>query len=291
VPWLVQGQFLTVGEHQRRDQAEPFLADLRGELDALRLKLGNRRADVVAHEIQLVMSTVIRGVRGELSRRQLEDEPAASGIDRRQAQNVVQEGADRLWILREDDRVHTSDHDFDQPTPLASALAVVLLNDRTGSRAGEPARVWLVLVGAWGAASFENDSASDWFYLVEEAVEPGGVIASALDHALGEADYLDLDSSCAAIAAAELSACCAGQAPDGLPDHIRRWVYENPHRPHDSEIEHAVQAVVRVRSESELRELWDDGELGHENAWLREVDDLIARLRRSGTDAPATLRP
>ena len=75
-------------------------------------------------------------------------------------------------------------------------------------------------MGAWGAASFENDAASDWFYLVEEAIDPGAVIASALDNALGEADKLDLDASWA-IAAAELSAACAGQALARLPDHVR----------------------------------------------------------------------
>jgi hypothetical protein len=46
-----------------------------------------------------------------------------------------------------------------------------------------------------------------------EAVDPGATIASALDHALGEADYLVLDPSREAIAAAELSACCAGRPP------------------------------------------------------------------------------
>jgi hypothetical protein len=80
----------------------------------------------------------------------------------------------------------------------------------------------------WGAASFENEPASDWFYLVEEAVDPGAIIASALDSACGEADYLGLDTSCDAIAAAELSASCAGHAPDRLPDHVRRWVDAHP---------------------------------------------------------------
>ena len=46
----------------------------------------------------------------------------------------------------------------------------------------------VVGVGEWGAASFENDAASDWFLLVEEAVDPGGVIASSLDSAVGESD-------------------------------------------------------------------------------------------------------
>jgi hypothetical protein len=148
-----------------------------------------------------------------------------------------------------------------------------------------------VAVGAWGAASFENDPASDWFYLVEEAVDLGGVIASALDDALGEADYLGLDASCEAIAAAELSASCAGHPAERLPDNVRRWVEGHPHQPHDSEIDQAVQAVQRVRAESELRDLWDETADGQANSWLHEVDDLIARLGRSGTGEPATLSP
>ena len=122
-------------------------------------------------------------------------------------------------------------------------------------------------------------------------MDPGAVIASAIDHALGEADYLELDASCEAIAAAELSASCAGQAPARLPDRVRGWVDANPHQPHDAEIEQAVQAVSRVRAESELRELWDEAVEGHENEWLREIGDLIARLRRSGVGDPATLSP
>ena len=145
-------------------------------------------------------------------------------------------------------------------------------------------------MGAWGTGSFENDAASDWFYLVEEAVDPGPVIVSALDDALAEAGYLELDAACAAVAAAELSASCAGEVPDDLPDHIRRWVSSHPHQPHADEIEHAVRAIQRIRDEGELRELWDE-ESGRDNAWLRAVDDLVARLRRSGTDVPAAIRP
>ncbi len=146
-------------------------------------------------------------------------------------------------------------------------------------------------VEAWGIASFENDRATDWFLLVEEAVEPGEVIASALDTALGDADYLGLDAACEAIAAAELSASCAGRAPDRLPDDVRRWVDTHPHRPHDSEIEHAILAVERVRAESELRERWEEDVDGRKGRWLDEVDDLIARLRHSGAGDPVTLSP
>lgn len=144
---------------------------------------------------------------------------------------------------------------------------------------------------AWGVASFENPPARDWFFLLEEAVDPGGVIASALDGALGEADYLGLNPSCEAIAAGEISASCAGHAPDNLPDHVRAWVDAHPHQPHDSEIDQTMQAVKRVREESELRDYWDENVEGQDDRALREVHGLIARLRCSGAGDPATLSP
>jgi hypothetical protein len=52
--------------------------------------------------------------------------------------------------------------------------------------------------GSLGTASFENEPASEWFLRVEEAVEPGAVMRSALDAALGDADYLGLDAACEA---------------------------------------------------------------------------------------------
>jgi uncharacterized protein DUF4259 len=148
-----------------------------------------------------------------------------------------------------------------------------------------------VAVDAWGTASFENEPANDWFLLVEEAVDPGEVIASTLDTALGDADYLGFDTACEAIAAAELSASCAGHAPERMPDDVRRWVEDHPHRPHNSEINHAILAVERVRAESELRDLWDEDVDGRADRWLGEIDDLIARLRHSGAGDPATLSP
>jgi Domain of unknown function (DUF4259) len=144
-------------------------------------------------------------------------------------------------------------------------------------------------VGVWGAASFENDPASDWFLLVEEAVDPGAVIASALDSAVGESEYLGLDQSCEAIAAAELSASCAGHAPARLPDQVRPWADTHPHQPHDSEIDQALQAVQRVRTESELRDYWDGNV--EADRWRRELDDLITRLEHSRGGQPPALSP
>ncbi len=52
-----------------------------------------------------------------------------------------------------------------------------------------------------------------------------------------------------------------------------------------------MQAVQRVRVESELRDLWDETAEDQANAWLREVDDLLSRLGRSSAGDPATLSP
>jgi hypothetical protein len=138
-------------------------------------------------------------------------------------------------------------------------------------------------------ASFENDAAGDWFLLVEEAPDPGAVMASAIDEVLSAAEFPEVDVSREAIAAAELCACCAGQLPDRLPDNVDAWVQANPHGPHADEVELAVQAVARVRDESELRDLWDASE--DRSRWLAEVDDLMSRLGRSSAGSPPSVSP
>jgi len=149
--------------------------------------------------------------------------------------------------------------------------------------------VYRPLVGSWGVASFENDAAGDWFLLVEEAPDPGAVMASAIDDVISAAGFLEVDVCCEAIAAAELCACCAGQLPDRLPDNVDGWVQANPHGPHADEVELAIQAVTRVREESELRDLWEDSE--DCSQWLAEVDHLLSRLRRSSAGSPPSVSP
>jgi hypothetical protein len=138
-------------------------------------------------------------------------------------------------------------------------------------------------VETWGGASFENESASEWFYGMEEADDPGAVMAAALDEALSTAEQLGVDACSEAIAAAELVAACAGRLPSRLPDRVLRWVRSHPHRPTSDELSDATHAVRRIRAESELSELWTDSvEDPDENEWLPEIDDLLARLRDCG---------
>ncbi|MGZ4172849.1 MAG: DUF4259 domain-containing protein [Solirubrobacteraceae bacterium] len=136
----------------------------------------------------------------------------------------------------------------------------------------------------WGTASFDNESASEWFYEMEEAHDPGAVMAAALDEALSSAERLGVDTSSQAVAAAELVAACAGHLPPRLPDRVLRWVQAHSHRPASDELADATDAVRRIRAESDLSEFWADGvEDPDENEWLPEIDDLLARLRDCGT--------
>ena len=63
----------------------------------------------------------------------------------------------------------------------------------------------------------------------------------------------------------------------------------NPHAPHADAIELAVQAVTRVREESELRYLWEAR--GDRSQWLAELDDLLSRLGRSSAGSPPSVSP
>jgi hypothetical protein len=50
-----------------------------------------------------------------------------------------------------------------------------------------------------------------------------------------------------------------------------------------------VQAVTRVREESELRDHWD--RTGDRSQWLAAVNDLLARVERAGAGRPPSVAP
>ena len=94
----------------RGEQSKAFVADRAAELDSLSLELGNGRMDVVAHEIELVATGLVSRVSGELSGWEGEDEPAVMRVNPWELEDVPEEGAELLGILRVDDRVNAEDH-------------------------------------------------------------------------------------------------------------------------------------------------------------------------------------
>jgi hypothetical protein len=128
-------------------------------------------------------------------------------------------------------------------------------------------------VGAWGPGSFDNDDALDWLAELTEGSSLGPVnTAFAL---VQEADYLEAPDAAAAVAAAEIVAALMGRPPADLPEEAAEWVQAHPSTPGATLVARARGSVIRVREDSELKELWEEGDAGE---WHASMDELAARL-------------
>jgi hypothetical protein len=132
-------------------------------------------------------------------------------------------------------------------------------------------------MGAWGYGSFENDSALDW---LGNDFRPRG--AAAVEEALRaaaespEGAYLDVDDASAAVAATEFVAAARdgdhsklGSALNDFAAH--RQFLTSPHL-----LPLARQALDRILRQSELRDLWTEGQ---DRSRINEMNSLSARLR------------
>ena len=124
----------------------------------------------------------------------------------------------------------------------------------------------VIHMGAWGAGSFENDAVLDWTYTFAE--EPSlAALREKLEEVvnLDPEEYLDSDPCYEAVGAAETVAALKGKPNPELPDRIRAWADAQPKGTGGELIDLAVAAVVRVESESELVDLFDEN--GRDEAW------------------------
>jgi hypothetical protein len=108
--WLIDSNLATAGQPKRCHQAEALLADLFRELDPLGAQLFDRRANVLAHQVQLVVGIAVSGMSGQLGGRQGEDQPPSAGIDRGEIEHLAKEGSVCFSIAGENDRVNADDH-------------------------------------------------------------------------------------------------------------------------------------------------------------------------------------
>jgi len=129
-------------------------------------------------------------------------------------------------------------------------------------------------MGAWGYGSFENDSALDW---VENSFRRSG--AAAAEQAFGSAAegvYLDVDEASAVVAAAEFVAAArdGDVSKLGAAQNVFATYRQSLSSPHLLPL--ARKALERVLRQSELLELWTEGQ---DKTWLKEMKHLSARLR------------
>jgi len=127
-------------------------------------------------------------------------------------------------------------------------------------------------MGAWGLLFDENDDAADW--LAEFGDSPQwSIVDQALE--LRDDEYLEAPECSNALAAAEVVAAALGKASPRLEPEIVAWAR---HTPEEAELRRAKAraALIRVRDDSELGELWQDSD---EHAdWQSSVNETLSRL-------------
>ena len=134
-------------------------------------------------------------------------------------------------------------------------------------------------MGAWGHLNFENDTALDLVYEIEEK----GVdrIKNAIEavNSREEDSFLDSDLCSEALAAIEYIAAAKDKGSEDFPEDAEEWL-----TPANKEsllairnlIPKSKQAIDRIQHNSELKDLWEETE--DFNEWTKALEDLATRI-------------
>ena len=128
---------------------------------------------------------------------------------------------------------------------------------------------------------FENETACDWLYKLEDR-EDLSLVIDSLDNVLdvGE-DYLEAFEAEEGLAAAETVARLKGEwgKRDASTEIVDKWVEQYQLVPTKNMIKKSLAVINRVLQEpSELLELQKDGKQFDD--WKNVLDDLAERLKR-----------
>lgn len=115
-------------------------------------------------------------------------------------------------------------------------------------------------MGAWGEGVFENDQAGDWLDHLVESGKPKEIDKALTLAIKARPGKLDADDAAAALAAAEVVAAARGHRHADLPDEAKEWLAESDYAPTAEAVALSVKAASRVRDDSELMELWAEGD-------------------------------
>jgi hypothetical protein len=133
----------------------------------------------------------------------------------------------------------------------------------------------LVLAGAWGPGSFDNDDALDWLSELTSSHD-STFVHSTLNSAKAQT-YLEAPGGSSAIAAAEVVAAMLGRPASTTPRELTAWLKQHSKRPTAAQVAVAKCVVERVldAKTSELAELWAEGD---GTKWRNALHELIRRL-------------
>ncbi len=132
-------------------------------------------------------------------------------------------------------------------------------------------------MGVWGYGIFENDEALDWLHVLMKG-DDVIIIKTTLNSALINDLYIGMPIACEVLAAAEIIRSVANENASDLPDDYRTWIMSRDHKSYRGFVVMAMEAVKRVRENSELRDLWSKTTQFEE--WKVNLDVLEAELAR-----------
>jgi hypothetical protein len=150
-------------------------------------------------------------------------------------------------------------------------------------------------MGAWDAGTFQNDTALDW---VGDLCQGGDVATvrttlsrvmekrrtvrpSLIGRLLGRISagpYLETRVACEGLAAAELVAFWLGRPDPHFPGKLVEWARGHSDALSPEVIALARQAVSVIKTKSELKDLWEEGEGVVAPKWHNAIADLERRL-------------
>ena len=133
-------------------------------------------------------------------------------------------------------------------------------------------------MGAWGAGSFENDDAGDWLWeLCDEPKEE--LVSDVLSRiaTMDSAEYLEASDCSVGLVAAEVVAALKGSPNPEMPAEAKDCISKLKIKSSSNLISLALKVVERIKTDSELKELWDESE--NPSEWYDEVRRLEDRLK------------
>lgn len=138
-------------------------------------------------------------------------------------------------------------------------------------------------MGAWGFKNFENDSAADFIYEIQDNGK--SAVRDALLKIVNANDtYIDASECEEALVSIELIAAAQGQPSDDLPEALQAWLAKNDVLSVRKSLfskkiamtSLAERTLHIITSTSELKELWEESESLDE--WNTVQEDLHKRL-------------
>jgi hypothetical protein len=128
---------------------------------------------------------------------------------------------------------------------------------------------------AWGTGIFENDDAEGWLDELENH-QADSFILDTLIAVNQNNGYLELPEAACGLAAADIVASAFGEMSPELPIDVQDWIQTNSLTANPELPAIALRAVLRIKANSELKELWDEEEDKEE--WYQTLIDLENRL-------------